>query len=452
MKLSNPSAHKAKVGIISLGCPRNLVDSETLLGILKDKGFEISELREADIGIVNTCAFIDEAKQESIEMILEVADLKKSGRLSKLVVAGCLPQRYGKKLLETLPEVDGFIGCGDIEKISDLLANLSPKKAVSEISKTPNFIYSHSHPRFAMTPSHYMYVKISEGCKNRCSFCIIPDIKGDYRSRPIESVLAEVEDASRKSRISEINLIGQDTTLYGTDIYGKPKIENLLKRLSAFRGYKRWIRLLYTYPSHIEASLISLFADEESLCKYIDLPVQHISDRILKLMNRQMTKSNIYGLIDKIRKRIPGVTLRSSIIVGFPGETDGEFNELVEFVRDVKFERLGVFTYSREEGTPAYNYKDQISEKIKLERFNTLMALQKGIADSINKSFLGKTIDVLIDEKSEDSTDFYIGRPENDAPEVDGEVFVKGRGLKPGDFVKVKITGTLEYDLIGEQV
>jgi ribosomal protein S12 methylthiotransferase len=385
-------------------------------------------------------------------MILEAAGLKKKGRLSKVIVAGCLPQRYGAGLVKGLPEVDGLIGCGDIEKIAALVRRLSQQEAVCEVSKSPSFIYSHSHPRFRITPPHYIYVKISEGCKNRCSFCVIPDIKGDYRSRPIESVLAEVDNASKEARISEINLVGQDTTLYGSDIYGAPKINELLKKLCAFREYKRWFRLLYTYPSHIDDEFIDVLAGEEPLCKYIDLPIQHINDRILGLMNRRTAKRDIYGLIEKIRKRVPRVTLRSSIIVGFPGETEAEFSELVDFVKEIKFERLGVFTYSREEGTLAYNYKDQISEKVKLERFDTLMGVQKGIAEEINKSYLGKTVEVLIDGKDENAVDSYIGRTEGDAPEVDGEVFVKGRGLKPGDFAKVKIAGTMEYDLIGELV
>ncbi|MDP3788785.1 MAG: 30S ribosomal protein S12 methylthiotransferase RimO [Candidatus Omnitrophota bacterium] len=443
---------KAKVGIISLGCPRNLVDSEVLLGILNKKGFEITELREADIGIVNTCAFIDEAKQESIDMILQLTGLKKDGKLQAVVVAGCLPQRYGKALAKELPEVDAFIGCGDIEKIGDILGKLGKREAAYEVSKKTSFIYSHTHPRIQITPSHYAYIKISEGCKNRCSFCVIPSIKGDYRSRPIESVLKEVDDISKKAHLSEINIIGQDTTLYGTDIYGKPRITELLQELCSFREYKRWIRLLYTYPAHIEDDLIGLFASEESLCKYMDLPIQHISDRILKRMNRPTTKGGISGLIAKIRKRIPGVTLRSSIIVGFPGETDREFNELTDFIKEIKFERLGVFTYSQEEGTPASGYTGQIDEKVKLERFNTLMAVQKDIAEEINKSFLGRTVEVLIDEKDDGAENSYVGRTQSDAPEVDGEVFVKGQNLKPGDFVNVKITDTLEYDLVGNVV
>lgn len=464
MSPRHSSTRKTKVGLISLGCPRNLVDSEILLGILRNNGFRISELNEADIGIINTCAFIDEAKRESIDMILDVIDLKKKGRLSKVIVAGCLAERYNRALLKDVPEIDGLIGCGDIEKICALIGRLNNKEAVSEISKTRSFIYSHAHPRLRITPPHYMYVKISEGCGNRCSFCVIPDIKGGYRSRPVESILAEVENASKKARVSEINLIGQDTTLFGADLtparrnlargrkalYGESKINELLKKLCAFNKHKRWVRLLYTYPSRIDDSVISLFAGEESLCRYIDMPVQHINDRILKAMNRRMSKRDIRGIIEKIRKAVPGVILRSSIIVGFPGETEKEFKELVDFVKDVKFERLGVFTYSREEGTPAYSYKDQVNEKVKLERFNALMSLQRDIAESVNRSFLGRTIDVLIDEKDEDAADSYIGRTEGDAPEADGEVFVKGKNLKPGDFAKVKITGTLEYDLIGE--
>jgi len=378
--------------------------------------------------------------------------LKTTGKLKAVVVAGCLSQRYGKALVKELPEVDAFIGCGDIEKISDILKKISKKETAYEVSKTPSFIYSHAHPRYRITPPHYAYVKISEGCKNRCSFCVIPSIKGSYRSRPIESVLKEVDGLSKAARLSEINLVGQDTTLYGTDADGEPKIIELLKKLCASGGYKRWIRLLYTYPSHIEDELIGLFAEEKTLSKYMDLPIQHINDKILARMNRPTTKRDIWDLIKKIRSRIPGVTLRSSVIVGFPGESDEDFNELADFIKEVKFERLGVFTYSQEEGTPACDYSGQIDEESKLERFNTLMSIQKDIAEEINRSFLGRTIEVLIDEKDESAEDSYIGRTEGDAPEVDGEVFVKAKNLSPGDFVKVKITDTLEYDLVGEVI
>lgn len=435
-----------------MGCPRNLVDSEVTLGVLKENGFEIVEVRDADIGIVNTCAFIEEAKKESIDIILELIALKKKAKLSAVVVSGCLPQRYGKALLEGLSEVDAFIGCDEITKIADVLHRLNKKDKLYEVSSSPSFIYSHSHPRIHITPPHYVYVKISEGCRNKCSFCVIPSIKGNYRSRPMESILQEVDEISKKRRLSEINLIGQDTTFYGTDIYGRPAIKELLERLSNPKDHRRWIRLLYTYPTHIDDGLIDLFSEEDSLCKYIDLPIQHVNEKILRKMNRKMTKGDILDTIRKIRKRVPDIVLRSSAIVGFPGESDEDFKELVEFIKEVKFERLGLFTYSREEGTPAYNYKNQIDEETKLKRFNTLMSIQKDIATGINESYIGKTIEVLIDEKDENAEDAYIGRTQGDAPEVDGEVFVKASSVKPGDFVNVKITDTLEYDLVGEEV
>lgn len=409
-------------------------------------------MREADIGIVNTCAFIDDAKEESIDNILELIELKKDARLKAVVVAGCLPQRYGEALPEGLPEVDAFIGCDQILKVADVVKRISGGDRICEVSQKPSFIYSHTDPRVYITPSHYAYVKISEGCGNRCSFCTVPAIRGDYRSRPIESILEEVRQLSKDKRMSEIDLIGQDTTLYGKDRYGKPAINRLLKHLSAFKDHRRWIRLLYTYPSHVDDELIDIFAREDQICKYMDLPVQHANDRILKKMNRKMGKKDIYGLIAKIRKRIPGVVLRSSMIVGFPGESDEEFSELVDFIKEVRFDRLGVFTYSREEGTPAYGYKGQIDDKVKLERFNTVMSVQKEIAAGINASYLGRTVEVLIDEKDPNSEDTYIGRTQGDAPEVDGEVFVKGRDLSPGDFANVRITDTLDYDLVGEHM
>ena len=435
-----------------MGCPRNLVDSEVLLGILEKEGYEIADMKDADIGIVNTCAFIDDAKKESIDIILELIELKKAKRLFAVVAAGCLSQRYGKALLKGMPEVDAFIGCDEILKIGDILRRLDKGKKLCEVSSTPSFIYSHTQPRILITPSHYVYVKITEGCGNKCSFCVIPSIKGSYRSRPVESILKEVDVISKRERVSEVNLVGQDTTFYGMDLYGKPAIKELLKKLCNFRDYRRWIRLLYTYPSHIDDELIDIFAEESSLCKYIDLPIQHVNDKILKNMNRKMRKKDITGLIEKIRKHVPGVVLRSSIIVGFPGESDKDFQEVVEFIKKVKFERLGVFTYSREEDTPAYNYKNQIAEDVKLQRFNTLMSVQKEIAGDINKSYIGKIIEVLIDEKDENSKGTYIGRTQGDAPEVDGEVFVKAKGVNVGDFVDVKINDTLEYDIVGEQV
>ena len=423
-----------------------------MLGSLAKEGFEIVDMKDADIGIVNTCAFIDEAKEESIDIILEMVALKKENRLKAVVVAGCLPQRYGRVIIKDLPEVDAFMGCDEVLKAAEVIKRIVPGRAICDVGDRPSFIYSHTDPRFRMTPPHFAYVKISEGCGNRCSFCIVPEIRGGYRSRPIESVLEEVERLSAEKKLSEVNLVGQDTTLYGTDLYGKPAISRLLRELSAYKDGRRWIRLLYTYPSHIDDGTIDAFAEERQICKYIDIPVQHANDRILRRMNRGMGKDDVKRLIAKMRKRISSVVVRSSVIVGFPGETDAEFRELADFIKETRFERLGVFTYSREEGTPAYGYKDQIDEKIKRERFDTIMSMQRDIAAEINESCLGRTMEVLIDEKDQNSEDTYIGRTQGDAPEVDGEVFVKGKALLPGDFVDVKITDTLEYDLVGEQV
>jgi ribosomal protein S12 methylthiotransferase len=424
-KIGIPSAIEARsqsIGILSLGCPRNLVDSESVLGRLNLKGHPIVDIKDADVAIINTCAFIKEAKQESIDAILDLIELKKEARLKKIIVYGCLPQRYKDSLRKELPEVDAFVG-----KIC--------------------FPVYHTNGIFHLTPSHYAYLKICEGCINNCSFCIIPKLKGKFTSLDIGHILHKIE-AFDRDRVSEVNIIGQDITGYGIDLHGGLRLAGLLRKLVKVAKHIGWIRLLYLYPRRISDELLELIHNSSKICKYIDLPIQHINNRILKLMKRDTTKSDILKLIDKIRKAIPGVALRSSIIVGFPSETDKEFKELLEFIEEVKFERLGAFIYSKEEGTPAYSFKKQISQKVKMERFNMIMSCQKNISCQINKSFFGKIIDVLIDEKEKDC---YLGRSQYDAPEVDGLVYVNSKKmLKPGDFVKVKITGTLEYDLTGE--
>jgi len=410
----------AKIGILSLGCPRNLVDSESVLGRLSLKGYKVVDMDKADIGIVNTCAFIEDAKAESVDAILDLIDLKRNGKLKKIIVYGCLAQRYQEKLVEELPEIDAFVGIPSL---------------------------NHGLKRYPITPKHYVYLKICEGCINRCSYCIIPKIKPHFQSLKIYSVLEKLE-AFTKGKVSELNIIGQDITGYGKDLYGAYRLPQLLKRIVNKAKNIGWIRLLYLYPGRVSDELLGLIADSPVVCKYIDLPLQHINNRILKLMNRQTQKKDILGLIDKIRKRIPGVAIRTSLIVGFPSETEKEFEELLKFVEEVKFERLGVFIYSREEDTRAFNLKQQISQKIKSQRFNALMSRQQMVSEEINQKFLGKTIEVLIDEKEED---VYLGRSQYDAPEVDGQVFVKSkRLLKPGDFVQTRITDTLEYDLVGE--
>ena len=411
----------SKIYILSLGCPRNLADSEVIAGRLKLKGHVIVDTPDADIGIVNTCAFIKEAKQESIDAVLDLIELKNKGRLKKIFVAGCLPQRYGKELVEHLREVDGYWG-----RIS----------------------LNHAHERLRLTPAHYAYVKISDGCRNNCSYCIIPKIKGKYASRSIKSIIDEV-DILNKAKTSEINIVGQDTTLYGVDIYKKQNLASLLKEIIKHSRNIHWIRLLYLHPAHIQDALLDLIASEQKICKYVDLPVQHINNRILKIMNRHTTRNDILKLIDKIRKKIPGVALRTALIVGFPTETEKEFKELEDFVRDASFERLGVFVYSREERTRAFNLRPQISDKLKNERFDRLMSLQQEISCQINKKYLGTIQEVLIEEKNK--SNIYLGRTQMDAPEVDGLVYVKSaKALSPGDFVKVKINDTLEYDLAGE--
>jgi ribosomal protein S12 methylthiotransferase len=409
-----------KVGILSLGCPRNLVDSEHILGRLRSKGHPIVDLEKADIGIVNTCAFIEDAKAESIEAILDLIDLKKSGKLKKIIVCGCLSERYQDKLRKEFPEVDAFAGRTD----------LAPEPA-----------------RYALTPKHYAYLKICEGCVNNCSFCVIPKIKSAFRSLPAKSVLDMVGEFDRQ-KISELNIIGQDITGYGLDLCGKLKLADLVKQIVKRSPRIGWLRLLYLYPSRISDDLLKIIRDEERLCKYIDLPIQHINNRILKLMNRRTSKKEICKLIDKIRKIVPGVFLRTAVIVGFPSETEKEFSELEHFIQEVKFERLGAFCYSPEEDTPAYSFSGQIPKKTKLQRFDAIMAVQQKVSLEVNQKSLGKNLKVLIDEKQ---NGYYIGRSQFDAPEVDGQVFVHSKkSLKAGDFVTAKITDTLEYDLTGE--
>jgi len=410
-----------KVGIISLGCPRNLVDAEGMLGRLLRKGHRIADIDKADIGIVNTCAFIDDAKKESIDAILGLVDLKKRGRLKKIIVAGCLPQRYKEKLVGEFPEVDAFIGAPSL---------------------------NHTLERFPITPGHYAYLKICEGCINNCSYCVVPRIKGRFNSLKPRDILNKVELLNREG-IAELNIIGQDLSGYGSDLCGRPQLSAILKKIIRKSSNIGWIRLLYLYPSRISDDLLVIMKNEEKVCKYLDVPVQHISDRILKLMRRGTASKDILRLLAKIRKTIPQAALRTSLIVGFPSETDKEFRELLDFIKEARFEKLGAFIYSREEGTAAYNFEKQLPPRVKEERFNAVMTAQQEISAELNKKFLGRSIEVLIDEK--DAGNIYLGRSRYDAPEVDGLVYVRSeRELRPGDFVRVEINDTLEYDLAGE--
>ena len=411
---------ETKIGVLSLGCPRNLVDSENILGRLNLRGYPVVDIDKADVAVVNTCAFIEDARRESIDAILDLIDLKKQGRLKKIIVYGCLAQRYKDDLRKELPEIDAFVG-----RVS----------------------LNHEVNRYVITPRHYAYLKICEGCVNNCSFCSIPGIKGKFSSLDMGSILNKV-DKFNKEQLSEINIIGQDITGYGLDLKDGSDLSAAVRKIAARAKNIGWIRLLYLYPERITDELLQVIKDSPKICKYIDLPIQHINGRILKLMNRKTGKEDILKLIDKVRKYIPQVALRTSLIVGFPSESEKEFKELLDFVEDTKFERLGAFTYSREEGTAAYDFKGQLAQDAKVERLDRIMSAQQEISRQVNKKFQGKVMEVLIDEKEKD---VYLGRSQYDAPEVDGLVYVNSKKqLKNGDFVQVKITDTLEYDLVGE--
>ncbi|RKY42668.1 MAG: 30S ribosomal protein S12 methylthiotransferase RimO [Candidatus Makaraimicrobium thalassicum] len=442
-----------KAYLLSLGCPRNLVDSEVLLGLLEKKGFDIVENpAEADIAIVNTCGFLQDAKQESIDMILQLADLKIHGSIKKLVVSGCLSQRYPAELMDRIKEIDGVFGTDDFVKIPEKTDMLFAGGRVREVTSTPCFLYDHRYERKILTLPHYVYVKIQEGCSNGCSYCVIPDLKGPRRSRTIESVLKEIKNLKAGGDIRELILIGQDTTSFGIDRgEGTPELAELLRRTSPAMK-DGWVRLLYTHPAHFTDELIEVLADTDNICKYVDLPIQHINDRILRRMNRRITRAGITSLIERLRRRIRGVTIRTSVIVGFPGETDGEFRELLDFLDDIKFDRLGAFIYSREEGTAAAGFKGQVPRELKEARFDEVMRLQQRISAENNQAFLGKNLKILIDEEDATDPEQFVGRSQMDAPEVDGVIYVRGRDIRAGDFVDVRVTGTMEYDLIGEIV
>ena len=426
------------------------MDSEIILGTLKDSGFAITDSpRSADIAIVNTCSFIEDAKKESIETILGLVDLKDAGKIKGIIVAGCLPQRYGKTLRRELGEIDGFIGVEGFARLPKLINDIMDGKRVYSVSRNPAYLYDWKTPRQALTPKHFAYIKISEGCSHKCSFCVIPKIRGRHRSRGIDSIIAEARDLIGRG-VKEINLIGQDTTFYGVDLYRRPALAELLKKLARLKG-TRWLRLMYAHPAHFNNELISVIAGEESICKYIDLPIQHINDRILKAMRRGTSGASVKDLLARLRGRVPGIAIRTAVIVGFPGETEEEFNELLDFVKEARFERLGAFVYSEEEGTPAAGSKRQIPEKEKLSRWNELMKAQLRVSSENNRRFTGRRFEVLVDEKERSGRDTWLGRTYMDAPEIDGLVYIKGRGIRTGDFVSVRVTGTLEYDLIGEK-
>ena len=440
------------VFVLSLGCPRNLVDSEVLSGKLVDAGFNLTDsAEEADIAIVNTCGFIEDAKKESIECILQLAEMKKMGKLKKLVVTGCLAQRYPDEIDKEIKEVDAIFGSSDFLLIPDLLPGISQNAKIKKITSSPEYLYDHVSPRSLITPRHSVYVKIQEGCSNICSYCVIPALKGPRRSRDLSSVIAEVISLKEKYDLKEIILIGQDTTSYGFDKPGTPDISILLKEVSDVMS-DGWVRLLYTHPAHFSDDLVRVIASSKNICRYVDLPIQHINNDILSMMNRRVSKEKILSLVSRLRTAINEVVIRTSVIVGFPGEKEKHFSELLDVLEEVKFDRLGAFIYSREEGTPAAGFLDQVPGKIKKDRFTRVMELQQAISAEKNRYFIGKTLKVLIDGNDGNNEDIFIGRSEMDAPEVDGSVYVRGKGINPGEFVRVKVTGVTEYDLMGDAI
>lgn len=438
-----------KVGFISLGCAKNLVDTEVMLGILAENQIQIVEQpEEANILIVNTCSFIDAAKEESISTILQMAEYKKTAGCRGLIVAGCLGQRYQRELLDELPEVDAIVGTGAWHRILEAVNSVLAGERILLIG-SDDTIYDHAMPRLNTSHSYSVYVKIAEGCSNCCSYCIIPQVRGRFRSRPVDSIVAEVKKLA-DAGVREINLIAQDTTSYGRDIYGRPYLTELLKQLVQIENLT-WIRLLYCYPKYFTDELIDLMASEPKICKYVDLPLQHADSDILNRMNRKDRRSDIETLLAKIRSRIPGVAIRTTFIVGFPGETEAQFNALRQFMLEQRFDHVGIFTYSREEDTVAGEMAEQISDEIKQDRYHELMAIQSKISEEINQQLEGMTFAALIEGHNPEQPQIAIARSYREAPDVDGRIYIEnGECLTAGEIIKVRIAQGFAYDLVAE--
>ena len=436
-----------KILFISLGCDKNLADSEEMLGLLTARGHEIvDDETQADAIVINTCCFIKDAKEESVETILEMAEYKKTGSCHALIVTGCMAQRYQKEIIEEVPEVDAVLGTtsyGDIVKALEEAVAGNHFEEFRDIDYLPDT----GSKRVLTTGGHFGYLKIAEGCDKHCTYCIIPKLRGKFRSVPMERLVAQAEDMAEQG-VKELILVAQETTVYGKDLYGKKSLHILLKKLCEIRGI-RWIRVLYCYPEEIYDELIETIRDEKKICHYLDIPIQHASDRILKRMGRRTSKQELIDIIGKLRKEIPDIVLRTTLITGFPGETEEDHEELKEFVDEMEFDRLGVFTYSPEENTPAAEMADQVPEEVKEERRDELMELQQEISYDRGQDRIGQELLVMIEGKVADES-AYIGRTYGDAPKVDGYIFVQtGELLMTGDFAKVRVTGALEYDLIG---
>ena len=436
-----------KILFISLGCDKNLADSEEMLGLLTAGGHEITDDEtQADAIVINTCCFIKDAKEESVETILEMAEYKKTGSCHALIVTGCMAQRYQKEIIEEVPEVDAVLGTtsyGDIVKALEEAAAGNHFEEYRDIDYLPDT----GSKRVLTTGGHFGYLKIAEGCDKHCTYCIIPKLRGKFRSVPMERLIDQAEDMAEQG-VKELILVAQETTVYGKDLYGKKSLHILLQKLCEIKGI-RWIRVLYCYPEEIYDELIDTIRDEKKICHYLDIPIQHASDRILKRMGRRTSKQELIDIVGKLRKEIPDIVLRTTLITGFPGETEEDHEELKEFVDEMEFDRLGVFTYSPEEDTPAAEMADQIPEEVKEERRDELMELQQEISYDRGQDRIGQELLVMIEGKVADES-AYIGRTYGDAPKVDGYIFVQtGELLMTGDFAKVRVTGALEYDLIG---
>lgn len=436
-----------KILFISLGCDKKLADSEEMLGLLTAGGHEITDDEtQADAIVINTCCFIKDAKEESVETILEMAEYKKTGSCHALIVTGCMAQRYQKEIIEEVPEVDAVLGTtsyGDIVKALEEAVAGNHFEEFRDIDYLPDT----GSKRVLTTGGHFGYLKIAEGCDKHCTYCIIPKLRGKFRSVPMERLIAQAEDMAEQG-VKELILVAQETTVYGKDLYGKKSLHILLKKLCEIRGI-RWIRILYCYPEEIYDELIETIRDEKKICHYLDIPIQHASDHILKRMGRRTSKQELIDIVGKLRKEIPDIVLRTTLITGFPGETEEDHEELKEFVDEMEFDRLGVFTYSPEENTPAAEMADQVPEEVKEERRDELMELQQEISYDRGQDRIGQELLVMIEGKVADES-AYIGRTYGDAPKVDGYIFVQtGELLMTGDFAKVRVTGALEYDLIG---
>ena len=437
-----------KILFISLGCDKNLVDSEEMLGMLTRKGYEICDSEEeADIFVINTCCFIHDAKEESVETILEMAEYRKSGSCKALIVTGCMAQRYRQEIIDEIPEVDAVLGTTSYGKILTAVEEALAGRYFQEYRSIDELPEDYGK-RVLTTGGHYAYLKIAEGCDKHCTYCIIPKLRGKFRSVPMERLLAQAQDLAEQG-VKELILVAQETTVYGQDLYGKKSLHVLLEELCKIKGI-RWIRILYCYPEEIYEELIQTMKREKKICHYLDLPIQHASDKILKRMGRRTTRQELVEIVGHLRREIPDIFLRTTLITGFPGETEEDHQELMEFVDEMEFDRLGVFTYSPEEDTPAAGMENQIEEELKEERREELMGLQQEISLDKGSERIGQEMLVMIEGKVSGES-AYIGRTYGDAPKVDGYIFVQtGEELMTGDFARVRVTGALEYDLIGE--